>query len=211
MLRPGHELPGLKLGRLKIAGVLGACLALSLPHFAFLQGAPSPVTLVIATDGGEIVVVLDSVRAPVTVTNFLRYIDSGLFDGGSFYRTVRDDNQATDEFRIGVIQGGMNRNRADEAFPPIRLEGTRESGLRHLDGVISMARSTPNSATAEFFICIGDQPELDGGGRRNPDGQGFAAFGIVVSGMDLVRAIQQGEADGQSLTPPVRILSAVRQ
>ena len=84
----------------------------------------------------------------------------------------------------------------------------RATGLRHLDGTLSMARDGPDTATGDFFICIGDQPELDFGGRRHPDGQGFAAFGRVVRGMDVVRAIQAAPADAQHLTPPVRILSA---
>jgi peptidyl-prolyl cis-trans isomerase A (cyclophilin A) len=95
-------------------------------------------------------------------------------------------------------------------FEPIRLERTRDTGLRHQDGTVSMARAEPDTATSDFFVCIGDQPELDFGGQRNPDGQGFAAFGRVVKGMDVVRRIQLAPADGQTLTPPVSILSAGR-
>jgi peptidyl-prolyl cis-trans isomerase A (cyclophilin A) len=89
----------------------------------------------------------------------------------------------------------------------VPLERTSVTGLRHLDGTLSMARDGPDTATSDFFICIGDQPSLDFGGKRNPDGQGFAAFGHVVGGMDVVRRIQAAPADGQSLTPPVRIRS----
>src|SRR5438132_12903893 len=92
-----------------------------------------------------------------------------------------------------------------DELPPIRLERTRDTGLRHKDGTISMARDGPDTATADFFLCLGDQPELDFGGKRNPDGQGFAAFGQVVRGIDVVRKIQQAPSDGQKLTPPVRI------
>ena len=100
--------------------------------------------------------------------------------------------------------------REDETYEPIALEKTSETGLRHLDGTISMARSGPDTATHSFFICVGDQPELDFGGKRNPDGQGFAAFGRVVEGMELVREIQEMPADGQSLDPPLSIQRAVR-
>lgn len=148
-------------------------------------------------------------RAPVTVENFLRYVEAGLYDGGRFFRTVHDDNQPNDSIRIEVIQGGMNRERRSERFPAIALERTSVTGLSHLDGTLSMARAGPDTAGSDFFICIGDQPELDFGGARNPDGQGFAAFGQVTSGMDVVRAIQAQPANGQRLVEPVRILSMV--
>jgi len=109
--------------------------------------------------------------------------------------------------KIEVIQAGINPARESEAFPPIALERTRVTGLKHLAGVISMARAQPDTATSDFFICVTDQPSLDYGGARNPDGQGFAAFGQVVSGMDVVRRIQNARARGQTLAPPVKILS----
>jgi peptidyl-prolyl cis-trans isomerase A (cyclophilin A) len=104
-----------------------------------------------------------------------------------------------------VIQGGINAVYPREGGTPIPLERTSETGLRHVDGAISMARFTPDSAVSDFFICINDQPELDFGGRRNPDGQGFAAFGVVTSGMNVVRAIQVAPHEAQKLTPPVTI------
>jgi peptidyl-prolyl cis-trans isomerase A (cyclophilin A) len=110
-----------------------------------------------------------------------------------------------DAIAIEVIQGGINPARSGELNPPIALERTSETGLRHLDGTISMARLTPDSAVSDFFICINDQPELDFGGRRNPDRQGFAAFGSVEEGMEVVRTIQGQPSDGQSLQPPVVI------
>src|SRR5436309_15269225 len=103
----------------------------------------------------------------------------------------------------------MRRN-VVAVFPPVKLERTRDTKLAHKDGTISMARDGPDTATSDFFICVGGQPELDFGGKRNPDGQGFAAFGRVVKGMDVVRKIQQAPADGQVLKPPVKILSVVR-
>jgi peptidyl-prolyl cis-trans isomerase A (cyclophilin A) len=119
-------------------------------------------------------------------------------------------NQPGHKIRIEVIQGGVNPARAKAGFPPIALERTSRTGLKHLDGVLSMARSLPDTATSDIFICIGDQPSLDHGGQRNPDGQGFAAFGRVMAGMDVVRRIQQAPAEGQKLTPVVRILKARR-
>lgn len=164
--------------------------------------------ITIRTDQGEIHVKLDAEAAAGTTENFLQYVDQAAYDGGRFYRTVAMENQPDDEIRIEVIQGGVPE-RAEDASP-ILLERTRDTGLNHLDGTISMARSTPDSATTEFFICIGAQPELDFGGKRNPDGQGFAAFGRVVAGMDVVRAIQTSSHTGQALEPAVTIDSIVR-
>jgi peptidyl-prolyl cis-trans isomerase A (cyclophilin A) len=146
----------------------------------------------------------------VTTANFLRYVLKGFYSDGEFFRTVTATNQPNDAIKIAVVQAGASAEREDGSFDPIALERTGETGLRHLDGSISMARSGPDSATHSFFICIGDQPELDFGGMRNPDGQGFAAFGQVVEGMDLVREIHAMPADGQSLNPPLSIQRAVR-
>lgn len=164
--------------------------------------------LIIETELGAIEVVLDSAKAPRTAANFLGYVDSGAYVGGRFHRTVTLQNQPQSQVKIEVIQGGAAQE--DKDRPPIALERTRDTGLRHVDGAISMARGTPDSATSDFFLCIGDQPELDFGGRRNPDGQGFAAFGRVVKGMDVVRTIQARPAKGQSLTPEVKILRVRR-
>jgi peptidyl-prolyl cis-trans isomerase A (cyclophilin A) len=120
------------------------------------------------------------------------------------------ETQADRPAKIEVIQAGVNPAREAGAFPAIPLERTSVTGILHKDGTISMARSGPDTAVADFFICIGDQPSLDFGGARNPDGQGFAAFGRVVSGMDVVRAIHQAPAEGENLTPPVTITRASR-
>lgn len=175
-----------------------------------LQSGPRPGSLHVRfdTDAGSIRVRLDARAAPGTVHNFLRYIHAGHYSGGRFHRTVTLQNQPGDPIRIEVIQAGAAPGRESAAFPPITLERTSVTGLRHLDGTISMARSTPDSATSDFFICLGPQPELDFGGRRNPDGQGFAAFGQVVEGMDIIRRIQQSPAEGQRLTPPILIIRA---
>lgn len=168
--------------------------------------------VVIETDFGSITVEVDRQRAPGTAANFLHYVENEFYDGGRFHRTVTPDNQPGPEgapaIRIEVIQAGTNPDRDGERNEPIPLERTNDTGLKHLDGTISMARFAPDSAVSDFFICIGDQPDLDFGGMRNPDGQGFAAFGRIVDGMDVVRTIQYQTHDGQSLTPPVTIQRA---
>ncbi|MEI2721652.1 MAG: peptidylprolyl isomerase [Gemmatimonadales bacterium] len=190
----------------RFAGV--AALLLLVPTIAPAQSGQ--VAIVISTERGEIRAVLDSARAPITVTNFLRYVDAGLFSGGAFHRTVTPDNQPRDSVRIEVIQGRARRTTPDSGFAPIPLERTSVTGLRHLDGVLSMARSGPNSATSAFFITIGPQPSLDEGGHRNLDGQGFAAFGKVTAGMEVVRAIQQAPHTDQNLTPPI-VITGIRR
>ena len=166
---------------------------------------PEIARVVIETTAGKIEVELYQLAAPITVTNFLHYVETGAYNGGVFHRTVTMENQPNDRIKIEVIQGGINPNRKDEIDDPIPLERTNLTGLRHIDGAISMGRSTPDSADTEFFICIGDQPELDFGGKRNPDGQGFAAFGKVSAGMDVVRVIQQAPREAQKFTPPIPI------
>ncbi|MEP6756496.1 MAG: peptidylprolyl isomerase, partial [Chthonomonadales bacterium] len=135
-------------------------------------------------------------------------VSSGMYDHGKFHRTVTLQNQPDKRVKIEVIQGGPSMNIA--GHKPIKLERTNKTGIKHLNGTISMARDKPDSATGDFFICIGDQPELDFGGKRNPDGQGFGAFGHVVTGMDVVKKIQQSKAKGQALTPPVFITKATQ-
>jgi peptidyl-prolyl cis-trans isomerase A (cyclophilin A) len=173
------------------------------------QGAGNP-TVRIATALGDIDVIVDLAHAPVTATNFLRYVDQQYYDAGVFHRTVRLDNQPTSPIKIEVVQAGINPQWQAQEFAPIALERTSMTGIRHLAGAISMARDGPDTATSDFFICVTDQPSLDFGGQRNPDGQGFAAFGRVVQGLEVVRRIQQSSAVGQSLMPPVKIASIRR-
>ncbi len=163
------------------------------------------MTVAIETPLGEIEVEIAATSAPTTAANFLAYVDRGAYDGGVFHRTVTPENQPNDAVRIEVIQGGIRPEKQAADAPSIPLERTSVTGLRHLDGTISMARFAPDSAVSDFFICVGDQPELDFGGRRNPDGQGFAAFGRVTRGMEIVRAIQRAPREAQRLTPPVPI------
>ena len=172
--------------------------------------APATARVRVQTELGDIVIEVDGKRAPGTVANFLRYVDAGHYDGGTFHRTVKMDNQPESPVKIEVIQAGVREDQAKSGFPPIPLERTSVTGLKHTDGAVSMARGGADSATSGWFICINDQPSLDFGGKRNPDGQGFAAFGRVVRGMDVVRKIHSGEATGERLTPPVRITKAAR-
>ena len=166
----------------------------------------NPIVL-IRTSLGDIEIEVFRGRAPITSENFLRYADDGLYDGTAFFRTVAMGNQPDSEVKIEVIQGGTVPRDGDypSTYPPIEHETTEKTGLRHVDGAISMARMKPGTATSSFFICIGDQPELDYGGNRNPDGQGFAAFGRVTEGMDVVREIHKQPCEGQRLEPPIEI------
>ena len=170
----------------------------------------APVRVLIETEAGQIEAEIDTVRAPITGANFLKYVDAGLFDGGRFFRTVRPDNQVEKPVKIAVIQASGSRDKRAQFFPPIPLERTNVTGITHKDGTLSMARSTPDTARDSFSICVGDQPSLDFGGARQPDGQGFAAFGQVVRGMNVVRTIQMGTAEGETLTPAIGIASVKR-
>jgi peptidyl-prolyl cis-trans isomerase A (cyclophilin A) len=190
-----------------VAGVLAV-----LPFTALAaDDKPEPVRVLIQTDKGDIEVELDAAKAPVTTANFLKYVDGKFYDGGRFHRTVTPDNQPDDKVKIEVIQAGINPDKAKDELPPIKLERTDATKLLHKDGTISMARDGPDTATSDFFMCVGDQPELDFGGKRNPDGQDFAAFGRVLKGMDVVKKIQKAEAEGQNLKPPVKIVKIVRK
>ena len=166
--------------------------------------------VIVETEVGEIELEVDTVRAPRTAGNFLKYVDAGMYDGGRFHRTVRLDNQPDNDVKIEVIQAEASPTRIRDLLPAIELERTSVTKLTHSDGAISMARGRPDTARDGFFICIGNQPELDFGGKRNADGQGFAAFGRVVRGMDVVRKIQASPAQRQTLSPPVLIVRARR-
>jgi peptidyl-prolyl cis-trans isomerase A (cyclophilin A) len=183
-------------------------IALLLALVVVAPPAPLPRVL-FRTAQGDLVIEVDEARAPATARNFLRYVDAGRYAGGSFHRTVTTspDNQPGKAVKIDVVQAGAAPGKD---LPPVALERTRDTGLLHLDGALSMARDGPDTATSDFFICVGAQPSLDFGGKRNPDGQGFAVLGRVVSGMEVVRRIHAAPARGQSLEPPVKILGAAR-
>lgn len=172
----------------------------------FLFSSSYAQNVMIKTSLGDFVVQLKPEKAPITSSNFMKYVDGNHYKGGSFFRAVRSDNQPDSPIKITVIQAGVHPWKQNFLFDPIPLERTNQTGIKHLDGTISMARDKPNSAQESFFICIGNQSELDFGGKRNPDGQGFAAFGQVIVGMDVVIKINSANAEGQALMLPIVIL-----
>jgi peptidyl-prolyl cis-trans isomerase A (cyclophilin A) len=188
--------------------------------------AETTIEIVLGTEPGDIVLELYPERAPITAKNFLQYVEAGSFEGAAFYRVVRPENNNGVE-TMQLIQGGIygaemagQDVEIDDPFPPIAHETTEMTGIQHERGVISMARLEPGTASSEFFILVTDAPELDFGGLRNPDGQGFAAFGRVISGMEVVETIHRGRSDaptdneyvqGQILNDPVGITSASRR
>ena len=163
-------------------------LASLILFLTFTASVNAQVNVLMSTSEGEITLELYTDEAPISAGNFLTLIDNGSFDDAAFYRTVTYENDQGSPL-IEVIQGGLG-DRADE-FTPIPHETTEQTGILHTDGVISMARGAVNTASTEFFIILGDQPSLDYNGERNADRQGFAAFGKVISGMDVVRRIHQ--------------------
>jgi peptidyl-prolyl cis-trans isomerase A (cyclophilin A) len=197
------------------AGVIAACLAASAP--AGQDASNQKSIVVFDTEKGAIEIEVDTVHAPITAANFLKYVEGRFYDGGTINRAVRPDNTIRHDVEIQVIQFQIDRERRREQFPPIPLERTSATGLTHHDGAVSMARAAPDTATASFSIVIGNQPEMDFGGKRNADGQGFAVFGRVVKGMDVVKAIQasptgeRGAYGSETLDPPIRILRAYRR
>lgn len=165
--------------------------------------------VLIETELGFMTFELFLAEAPITAGNFLRYVDEQRLAGATFYRTLTDSNQSSDEVRIAAIQGGLGAG-ASNALPPIAHESTDKTKIRHLDGTLSMARYAIGTAASEFFICIGDQPELDFGGARNSDGYGFAAFGRLVGGSKIAREIHERPERDQMLSQPIRILGVAR-
>lgn len=193
-----------------------------LPAFGWRsEPIPQKPRVRIDTALGEIELELDRDAAPQTVRNFLHYVHQGLYSDGVFYRTVTDDNQPNHEVKIAMIQASPDPDRVASLPPAIPLERTRDSGLTHRHGSITMSREglgvgqstiayAPDTAQGDFAICIGDQPELDYAGQRTDDRQGFAVFGRVVKGMKIVEVIHQSKAEGQWLNPPIKIQRAVR-
>ncbi|WP_153797140.1 peptidylprolyl isomerase [Foetidibacter luteolus] len=166
----------------------------------------------IRTKFGDIELELYTQQAPVTTAAFLRYVDSGLYDNASFYRILNTENQPSNAPKSELIQGGIwgsNYKRLTK-LPGIAHETTQQTKLLHTDGTISLARQEPGTARSEFFICIGDQPGYDYGGENNPDGQGYAAFGRVVKGRDVVTKIFHAPENDQYFDPQVSIYSIKR-
>jgi peptidyl-prolyl cis-trans isomerase A (cyclophilin A) len=205
----------------------GVTLALVLAQAAgaFAQARAALPVVVLETDLGNITLEIDTQNAPVTAGNFLKYVREGFYNGGEFHRAVRPDNEPRKDAPIEVVQARINQERAANEYPPIPIERTTKTGLKHRNGTVSMARDVtptaphPDTATSTFFITIGDQPVLDFEGGRSPDGQGFAAFGKVLEGMDVVRKIQLSKTPpgspatnragpGQTLVPVIKIHKA---
>jgi len=182
-----------------------ALLIASVLIFTNIYAQQLPKTI-FKTSLGEIVCEIDTIHAPVTALNFLSHVKNGTFEKALFYRVVRPENQPYSKEKIEVIQGGLYDDKIIDKIKPIPHETTAVTGLKHTDGALSMARNQPGTASTEFFICVGDQPSLDFGGNRNPDGQGFAVFGRVISGMEVVRKIQQLKDTSQYLVEPVKIV-----
>jgi peptidyl-prolyl cis-trans isomerase A (cyclophilin A) len=193
---------------------IGALGLSAIVAMASAQGRPGEVLVRIETTIGVIDIAVNTAAAPSTSANFLKYIDGGFYTNGRFHRATREDNYTANlpnRPLLECIQAGINPARRPGGFPPIPLERTSVTGLKHIVGIVSMARATgADTATSDFFILLNDQPSLDFGGKRFDDGQGAAAFGRVVSGMDVVRKIQQQPVQAQALTPPVAIVSAKR-
>lgn len=168
--------------------------------------------VVIETKLGNIELELESKKAPRTVAAFLNSIDSGRYKNTYFYRVLNVPNQPSDAFKAELIQGGLWRNKRQisTSSPRIPHEGTNVTGIKHEVGTISMARLEPGSAGTEFFICITPQPGFDFGGKNNEDGQGYAAFGHVVKGMDVVLKIYNEPDTDQIFDPPVHIFNIKR-
>lgn len=188
-------------------------LAFCWPTFAQPPATVQPATtrVILQTAQGNIVLELETRRAPVTAANFLRYVDARRLDGTEFYRAMRMGENS------GLIQGGVRDPRL--LYPAIAHESTSQTGVTHVDGAISMARLAPGSARADFFITIGAVPGFDAGPQSGGDQLGFAAFGRVVEGMDVVRRIWtaptsptegEGVMRGQMLMPRIRVISARR-
>ena len=178
---------------------------------SFFSCQKQPPQIIIETELGSVTIELYQDKAPITVANFLRYVDEHRLDSSTFYRVVRNDNQKESSIKIQVIQGGLFEDEHPKMLPPIKHESTKETGIKHTKGVISMARYEPGTAASEFFICMDDEPELDQDGLRNSDGAGFAAFGKVVDGMSIAELIHHSEADGQYLNPRILIYSIKRK
>ena len=168
------------------------------------------IPISIETELGPIQLELYPDGAPITVSNFLRYVDENRYGDFHFYRVVHMENQPDNDVKIEVIQGGLGFDKHPMELPAIIHETTNKTGIRHLNGTLSMARMEPGTASSEIFLCINDQPELDYSGKRNPDGQGFAAFGKVISGMDLIRKIQLLPETKQMLDKVVKVNSIQR-
>ncbi len=192
------------------------CRLLIVVSLAFFCSCTSPEyknpRILIQTSIGNIELELYQVQAPKTVSAILSYIDSGLYTDASFYRVLNMNNQPSDAPKAELIQGGLWNKKGirRDLITGIPHESTQQTGILHKNGVVSLARQEPGTASTEFFICIGDQPGFDYGGENNPDMQGYAAFGKVIDGMNVIRKIYQMPEEDQYFHPPVPIFKVVR-
>ena len=161
--------------------------------------------IIMETSLGTITAELFPKQAPITVNNFLSYIKQNRYNECHFYRVVHSNNQPENKILIEVIQGGLGIEKNPKDLKAITHENTEQTNILHKNGTISMARLEPGTASSEFFICVNDQPELDYGGKRNPDGQGFAAFGQVIKGMEIVKKIQMMDSKDQILMDSIPV------
>lgn len=162
--------------------------------------------VIVETGFGEIEIALYTDKAPQTAKAFLQFVENGVYKRSSFYRVLSMDNQPMGTNAAELIQGGVYATNKTDSFSTIPHETTQATGLSHTHGTVSLARESPGTGSTEFFICIGDQKGFDFGGENNADGQGYAAFGRVVSGMDVVQKIYRQNENGQFFSPPVPII-----
>lgn len=211
---------GLALALLILAAPLAAQNAVGVPPSQIVPApavAAAPVPAVVKvrfrTGLGDIVIALEKERAPITTAYILKHVDQKRFEGSNFYRAYK----ITPDGRLALVQGGVMDPK--KQLPPVPHEPTSKTGLSHVDGAVSLARLAPGTATANFFIILGDLPSLDANPQASGDNQGYAVFGRVVEGMDVVRKILEapiaptkgtGAMKGQMIATPVPILSAVR-
>ena len=179
--------------------IIPSTILFSLLIFVHACESEKNPTVIMETSLGMITLQLFPKKAPNTVKNFLSYIEQNRYDECHFYRVVHSNNQPENKILIEVIQGGLGIDKHPLELKSITHENTDQTNILHKNGTISMARLEPGTASSEFFICINDQPELDYGGKRNPDGQGFAAFGQVIKGMEIVKKIQMMDSKDQIL------------
>lgn len=185
---------------------------ISICFFVACQSPPAGAPrIVIETGFGDIEAQLYPDKAPKTVAAILRLVDSGVYQRCHFYRILSEDNQPMGADPSSLIQGGIWRSQPSLQLPTIPHESTAQTGLRHLNGSLSMARQDTGTASSEFFICVGDQPGFDFGGSNNPDGQGYAVFGRVTKGIDIVRKIYRQPENDQLFDPPVPIINIRRK
>jgi peptidyl-prolyl cis-trans isomerase A (cyclophilin A) len=185
---------------------------ISLLFFSCTQEKYKNPHVSIGTQFGKIHVELFPDKAPKSAAAFLSYVDQGLYKNSSFYRVLKEENQPSSSFKSELIQGGIweTDNKKANSLKGIPHETTKQTGILHTNGTISLARTTPGSASSEFFICVGTQPSYDFGNSANADGQGCAAFGRVVKGMDVLKKIHEQPENGEAFYPSVKIFNIAR-